>query len=371
MTDRGPIKRLPALLCLLAGVLGAGPTLYAATPYVFSHGFDNASEKAQTPRGGTTRGAPVELDDTVPAAYHDIQAPGLDKRERDARAIRALAGDYRATFEFIETAALAPGIERDARPYRSWATERVFVIADTPTEIELQHIMVMRFVDDEGAISDPMVMKHWRQRWQWQPATIWRYTGDRLWRKAALSDREASGRWKQTVYQVDDSLRYEALGRWHYDDGVASWRSERFGRPLPRREASVRDDYDVLTGRHTITHAPHGWLHEQSARKISEADGQPTALAQEIGLVRYRRIVDTDFDPAEAYWSETGAFWAAVRRYWDRTMAVHDRLVIRTTVDDTPLFARLFDAAQTTQTDDPDALADTLAAIIAPYIDSR
>jgi hypothetical protein len=170
MTDRGPIKRLPALLCLLAGVLGAGPTLYAATPYVFSHGFDNASEKAQTPRGGTTRGAPVELDDTVPAAYHDIQAPGLDKRERDARAIRALAGDYRATFEFIETAALAPGIERDARPYRSWATERVFVIADTPTEIELQHIMVMRFVDDEGAISDPMVMKHWRQRWQWQPA---------------------------------------------------------------------------------------------------------------------------------------------------------------------------------------------------------
>ena len=111
----------------------------------------------------------------MPAAYHDIQAPGLDKRERDARAIRALAGDYRATFEFIETAALAPGIERDARPYRSWATERVFVIADTPTEIELQHIMVMRFVDDEGAISDPMVMKHWRQRWQWQPATIWRY----------------------------------------------------------------------------------------------------------------------------------------------------------------------------------------------------
>ena len=186
------------MLCLLAGVLGAGPTLYAATPYVFSHGFDNASEKAQTPRGGTTRGAPVELDDTVPAAYHDIQAPGLDKRERDARAIRALAGDYRATFEFIETAALAPGIERDARPYRSWATERVFVIADTPTEIELQHIMVMRFIDDAGEISAPMVMKHWRQRWQWQPATIWRYDGDRLWHKHKLSDREAAGRWKQT-----------------------------------------------------------------------------------------------------------------------------------------------------------------------------
>jgi hypothetical protein len=366
---REHVRLTRRVLLVLACVFA--PALHAATPYVFSYGFDNASQQTPAPRGGTTRGAPVELDTRVPAAYDAIQAPDIEARERDARAIRALAGDYRATFEFIETAALAPGIERDARPYRSWATERVFVIADTPTEIELQHIMVMRFIDDAGEISAPMVMKHWRQRWQWQPATIWRYDGDRLWHKHKLSDREAAGRWKQTVYQVDDSLRYEALGRWHYDDGVASWQSERFGRPLRRRESSVRDDYDVLAGRHRITHTPHGWLHEQTARKIAHADGDATALAQEIGLVRYQRIVNTDFQPAADYWAETAPFWAAVRRYWDHALAQHDHLEIRASVDGTPLFARLFDAADKADTDDSDALASQVESLMAPYIDLR
>ena len=363
-----PRHRATGVLLMLA--MAFAPGLQAATPYVFSQGFDSPSQPAPTPRGGTTRGAPVELDARVPDAYRAVHAADLDKRERDARAIRALAGDYRATFEFIETATLAPDIERDARPYRSWATERIFLIADRATEIELQHIMVMRFVGDDGEISEPMVMKHWRQRWQWQPASIWRYAGDRVWRKATLSDREAAGRWKQTVYQVDDSPRYEALGRWHYDNDVASWQSERFGRPLPRREASVRDDYDVLSGRHTLTLTPHGWLHEQHARKIAERDGKTTALAQEIGLVRYQRIVDTDFSPADTYWVQTQAFWAAVRRYWDRAMAEHDRLEIRASVDGMPLFARLFEAAQNTDTADGDALSAQVADIIAPYIDA-
>nr|WP_286803404.1 DUF6607 family protein [Acinetobacter sp. UBA2063] len=72
----------------------------------------------------------------------------------------------------------------------------------------------------------------------------------------------------QTVWQVDDSPRYAGLGRWTKDNGVTEWTSNETYRPLPRREHTIRNDYDVIIGtnRHALTAT--GWVHEQDNIKF-------------------------------------------------------------------------------------------------------
>src|SRR5258706_7992278 len=143
-------------------VLGCASAKPAPTPYVFAWPFVRVPME---PRGGTTRGAEVTLATAPSEAWQRLHAPGLSARERDRAAILAMAGDYRVSFDFLETILFEPGAP-PARPYRSWATERVYVIEDRPDRIRLQHILVMFVVDDAGRQSGPLVQKHWRQDWR-------------------------------------------------------------------------------------------------------------------------------------------------------------------------------------------------------------
>lgn len=341
------------------------PMAALADGYVFSYGFGEIG--APTPRGGTTRGAPVEPATDPGPRYRAVQAEGLSSRERDRRAILALAGEFKTTFEFVETATLIPDLPRDDRPYRSWATEYVFVLEDLPELIRLQHVLVMRFVDDDGDISDPMVTKHWRQDWHWQPDHRWRYRGDGKWtRQAVTTDR---GIWKQAVYQVGDAPRYEALGQWHHRDGMSTWHSESFDRPLPRREHSVRDDYGILAGRHQITLTPTGWLHAQENRKLRlDEDGNRQAIATETGLNRYQRIEGFDMTPGRELWDRQSAFWAAVRTEWHRLQQQHEVLEVRREVDGQSRFARLFGLAEEIADADDETVARRVREAIRPYV---
>src|SRR5690606_10448664 len=88
--------------------------------YTFSWPFTSDSE--MRPRGGTTRGPAVELAEATSAEWLAVQEPGIDKLERDRRAILAMAGEFRTTFDFLETVGFTPEFE-PARPYQSWATE--------------------------------------------------------------------------------------------------------------------------------------------------------------------------------------------------------------------------------------------------------
>src|SRR5688500_7287216 len=85
----------------------------AARPYVFAWPF---VETPMDPRGGTTRGAPVTLDTRPSAEWERLHAPGLSVRERDRAAILAMAGDYRTSFDFLETIEFSPGAA-PASPY--------------------------------------------------------------------------------------------------------------------------------------------------------------------------------------------------------------------------------------------------------------
>ena len=323
---------LLALACLAA---------HAAEPaqFIFAWPLD---EKALKPRGATTRGAPVTLDTMPSEAWRRLREPGLSSQERDRRAILAMAGPYRVSFDFLEVARYDPALKPDA-PYQSWATEVVLVAENQPDFIALQHVLVMRMLQEGGGVSEPMVVRHWRQEWRYHAPSILLYEGDNTWARFNTSAMQRRG-WVQTVLQVDDSPRYAASGDWDHARGVSTWISRETWRPLPRREFSVRKDYDVLVGtnRHTIT--PTGWLQEENNLKL--AKGQQKYLAREYGVVRYDRIRDYDFSAGESYYRRTEPFWVEVRAAWRELAEARERFVMRAPVDQAQLFRPFFDYAQ-------------------------
>ncbi|MEM9256695.1 MAG: DUF6607 family protein [Pseudomonadota bacterium] len=337
--------------------------------YTFSWQFLNDDE--MTPRGGTTRGTAVDLVSTPTEQWQQLQAPDLSDKERDRRAILAMAGPYRTSFDFIETVGFTEGYE-PGRPYQSWGTEYIYVVADEPDFISLQHVMVMQMVLEDGSVSEPMVMKHWRQDWRYEDRDLHTFRGGDTWERNKLKRRDVKGRWTQTVYQVDDSPRYEAVGEWEHTANYSSWRSDETWRPLPRREFSVRDDYDVLVGinHHTIT--PTGWVHEQENLKVVlDEDGEKdSVLAREAGLARYERISGFDWQSGDEYWARTGPFWAVVRDVWNDIYEEEDSVILAEYVDSQPLYFAMFTLAEESTADafDADGTRSAVEALLAGYL---
>ena len=348
----------------------------AARQYTFSWMF--AESDTMKPRGGTTLGPEVQLDRRTSEAFSKLQAPNLDVKERDRRAILAMAGDYRTSFDFIETVGFIEGY-RPRAPYQSWGTERVYVVANEPEFVSLQHIIVMHFLDADGFESDAMVVKHWRQDWQYEDTEVHAFQGRGAFLRRALDQASREGRWTQTVYQVDDSPRYEAIGRWIHAPGVSYWKSDDRRRPLPRREFSVRDDYQALYGSHRITITPAGWTQEEDALKlVLDEDNRPSSsqpyLAREAGLSRYDRVLDYDFSAGDDYWQDTGAFWSRVRHYWDAVYKAESEFRFVKSVEGMPMFMALFGMAGEefeSEADVDQAIAELLASYvtITPRVD--
>ena len=234
---------------------------------------------------------------------------------KDREAILAMAGTYNVTFEFRETAAIAPDYKLKTKPYTETASEVVVAVEDTPERITLQHLLVVSEKDGKAH-----VIKHWAQIWTWQDTELLDYCGaedDHLWRKIKLTHEEAAGTWSQLVTSVDDTPRYEGYGKRVHDDGESHWQSNPTRRPLPRREYTTRDDYDYLTviNRHALT--PSGWIHCQDNRKILDREGeQKRVLCYETGLNTYTRSDSTSTEIALTWWKENGKFWDAVRSFW-------------------------------------------------------
>ena len=251
----------------------------------------------------------------------DGAVPAVDaaRFEQDRQAILAMAGDYRVTFDFTETVSYADGYEL-AEPKLSGGHEVVRVIEDTGDFISLQHILVV------GG-DEKFPIKHWRQDWQYEPASVLVFVGGNAWETREVPPGEAAGKWSQTVYQVDDSPRYGAVGAWSLKDGIAAWTPPREWRPLPRRDMTTREDYHAMdaVNRHVIT--PVGWTHEQDNLKLV-LTGAPQALAREIGVNTY--VADSGLDVAVAtdYWDATADYWAVVRAEWAAIAAEYPEFAI-------------------------------------------
>lgn len=280
--------------------------------------------------------------------------------EEDRRAILAMAGQFDVSFEFTETVAIAPDYKPLSVPYHEDAFETVIVVEDTPERIALQHLLVV----EAGGRSQ--VIKHWAQVWTWQDTHILDYSGSEdapQWSRKVVSEKEAEGKWSQLVTSIDDTPRYESLGKWTHQSGESSWTSDLTRRPLPRREYSKRKDYDYLygTNRHTLT--ANGWVHTQDNRKVVDRDGKKVVLSYETGLNIYNRTDNPLSKDAVAWWEKNGTFWDGVRNFWLQAVQQDGpQFVYSDKHDGVPLKAK-FEELQKSNSD-PSRIAESLT----PYI---
>ncbi|MHA7873076.1 MAG: DUF6607 family protein, partial [Hyphococcus sp.] len=249
---------------------------------------------------------PAAFSESASAQSSAANEISTERFEQDREAILAMAGDYRVTFDFTETVSFAEGYKLKDK-YVTGGYESVRVIEDTGDFISLQHILV---------VGDGFPVKHWRQDWRYEPETLLTFVGGNAWRKVPVSAKERAGKWSQVVYQVDDAPRYGALAAWSHENGASEWTPPSAWRPLPRRDATKRDDYHAIdaVNRHSIT--PEGWVHEQDNSKLILTGGAPRLLAREIGVNSYIKSDEYDVSVAENYWAKTSDYWAGVRDKW-------------------------------------------------------
>ena len=233
--------------------------------------------------------------------------------EQDRQAILKMAGNFKVSFDFEETFPVAPDYKPLSKPYHEEALEVVTIAEDTPERITLQHLLV---VGKEGKTH---VIKHWAQVWTWEDTRILDYAGSdgkELWLRPAITAEQAKGRWSELVTSVDDTPRYESLGRWVHEFGESSWSSEPTRRPLPRREYEVRDDYDYLIVNNRYSLTPTGWAHSQDNRKVVDRGGKKFILSHETGLNQYSRTEDPLAVVANDWWKENATVWNSIRNFW-------------------------------------------------------
>ena len=316
--------------------------------------------------GCATTGTSVDYDDID---YRHVRNAGFDRiaetdenADKDRLAILAMQGEYRVDFHFEETVPLKDGYEpRDEKD--SGGFEVVYVLEETPDKVVLQHLLVM----PGGA-----VVKHWRQDWTYEAESRFDYVADQTWDVVSLPERSRTGQWTQCVYEVSDAPRYCGTGRWNHRYGVSTWTSNRSWRPLPRREYTTRDDYNVMNveNRHTVT--ANGWTHEQDNTKTIR-DGRETVatLVREFGFNDYRSISGYDFEPATEYWEKTSEYWAAVRDAWDRRLVAGNTLIINTDVDGMPIITGTFAQAANADATGVEEEEAAIEDLLNEYTESR
>ena len=284
--------------------------------------------------------APAQAAPAVAPAIMAAETAHPADFERDRQSLLAMAGDFKVTFDFIETVSF----DEDyvvMPPKISGAEEVVRVIEDRGDFISLQHILVAT----HGGQTFPI--KHWRQDWQYEPDRILSFIGGNAWEWQDIPPAERKGKWSQTVYQVDDAPRYSAVAVWSYDLGAPTWAPPHEWRPLPRRDMTTRNDYHTINAvnRHVIT--PLGWVHEQDNDKLVLSSGVPVLLAREVGVNTYERDSDFPVNVALDYWAGTADFWAEIRDEWTRVASEAPAFGLTLQGETEALYVPLLELAET------------------------
>lgn len=264
------------------------------------------------------------------AATINAQAPATKKN------VEGLCGCFDVEFKYAETFSPDKEYKFHDREKISAGTELVFAIETSDKKIVMQHLLV---------ITDSMVIKHWREDWAYENPVAWQFQGDNTWKKQLLKPQQVKGKWAQSVWEVSDAPRYQGASDWVTTDGTTFWQNTTDA-PLPRREYSVRSDYNVLRRTNRIALTDKGYVHEQDNKKIIRKNGIDKLLVEEKGMNTYTRIDDSKCAPAKAYWEKTKDYWAKVRMAWERYLATHSTMELKTKVDDKVLHDYLFALAK-------------------------
>lgn len=266
------------------------------------------------------------------------------KKEEDLKAIKSMCGCYEVGFNFVETFNYSNDSNYQAsQPKKTYALEWVELVEENKNKVVMQHLLLA------GRVDNKRIIKHWRQDWLYENRDFYLYNADNKWSFVRKSTKEVAGQWTQKVYQVDDSPRYEGSASWVHVDGKSFWENTTPA-PLPRREATTRDDYNLTIrgNRHELT--DYGWLHDQDNKKVIRKPGAADViLAEEKGLNTYRKVEDSKCQAAAKWWGEHKFVWSNVRKSWDKVFAKKEDLTLKSKVDNKRLFQHLFALETDTQ----------------------
>jgi hypothetical protein len=277
-----------------------------------------------------------------------------DSKKEDIKAIKSMCGCYEVKFNFTETFKYS----KDSVNYKSSETkhdsglEWVELVEDQPNKIVLQHLLIVGTAEND-------IVKHWRQDWLYENTNLYSFYKDNTWKFNNLSAKNVKGQWTQKVFQVDDSPRYEGSSSWVHIDGNNYWMNTADA-PLPRREHTKRNDYNVLNRRNIHWITATGWNHEQDNKKIIRGtDGKDTLLSEEKGLDIYTKVDDSKCLLAQNWWKNNQELWLKVRTKWEKIYASNKDLALQNKVNKKSLFSVLFDLKPTATQAEVDAIIDS------------
>jgi hypothetical protein len=251
--------------------------------------------------------------------------------EKEMKHIESLCGCYTVSFKYAET--FSPDAKYKFHDREEMiATELALPIEKTDKKIVIQHLLV---------VQDTVVIKHWREEWVYEPDFMYQFMGNRVWTRKPLTEDERKGKWLQTVWEVSDEPRYQGLSAWIQNDGKTYWESSADA-PLPRREYTVRNDYNIMHRRNRIILTQDGYMHEQDNDKVLRTGTTDKLLVQEKGYNSYFRMDDAECKRAGDWWAKNQQFWIAVKDKWESLMAGHQTVSLKPTVQDKMLHEVLF-----------------------------
>jgi len=278
-------------------------------------------------------------------------------QQQDKEAIKAMCGCFEVIFKYAETFRSDTVYDFHDNHITGASAEWIFVDEETEDQIVIQHILVAR---------DTIVIKHWRQDWLYENQILFSYIKNHHWKKEVLPEDKVESQWSQKVYHVDDGPRYQGSATWVHADGKHYWENTTDA-PLPRREHTKRNDYNVMQrrNRHQIT--DYGWLHEQDNKKIIRKEGKDSVLVMEKGYNIYKKIDESNCLAAKVWWQENKAYWRLVREVWSDVFSESDGLSFQTEIDSKKRWQRLFELQEAFKGDNVGTIKKEIRGIIDLY----
>jgi hypothetical protein len=250
--------------------------------------------------------------------------------------IESLCGCFDVEFKYAETFSPDTSYKFHDRETISGGTEYIFPVINIDNRLVLQHLLV---------VTDEIIVKHWREEWTYENPVIYNFKGNKTWIKEQLKPEQVKGRWTQSVWEVSDAPRYQGVSDWVNVDGKTIWQNTAFA-PLPRREYSVRNDYNILKRENRIIITNDGWIHDQNNEKIIRTNGTDKLLTEEKGVNTYTKINESACAAAKAYWEKNKLYWTKVRLIWENFIKTHATIKLKEDVVGKPMHDYLFAIAK-------------------------
>lgn len=238
--------------------------------------------------------------------------------------INKLCGCFEVEFKYAETFSPNRDYKFHEREIINGGLEYVFPVEASDKKIVLQHLLV---------ITDSFIIKHWREDWTYENPVIWKYQGNKNWIKELQKPEAVKGKWTQSIWEVSDEPRYQGASQWITANGETFWLNTTDA-PLPRREYSVRSDYNILNRTNRIVLTADGYIHQQDNKKIIRDSGTDRLLVEEKGINSYVKKDPATCAAAIAWWQKNKFYWEKVRHIWEEKIAGLTSIHLETKVND-------------------------------------